>query len=103
MVDGASLYMMELGMGGLFGFITGYAIKKIFQAITIIFGVFAMALFGLASSGAVTIHWDQFFGATGQGLAKAADYLISTQSIVLAHLPITAGYGLGFIYGVRKN
>ena len=84
------------------GFITGYAIKKIFQAIIIIVGVFVAGLVSLEASGSITIHWNSLFASANTGASRAADYLASTSSILFAHFPISAGFGLGFVYALWK-
>lgn len=91
-----------MGSGAALGFITGYAIKKIFQAIMIIVGVFVAGLVGLEATGSITIHWDALFGTANVGASRAADYLASTSSVMFAHFPISAGFGLGFVYALRK-
>ncbi len=102
MADGASMMTLQMGSGAALGFITGYAIKKIFQAILFIIGVFFAGIFGLASQGAVTIHYDKLLGSTDAGLARVADYLSGTSGVLLQHFPISAGFGLGFVYAMRK-
>lgn len=89
------------GAGGL-GFITGYAVKKILEAVMIIVGVFVMGLFTLASTGAVTIHWDKVFANANGASAQVANFAASTGSVVFQHFPITAGFGLGFVFAFKK-
>ena len=89
------------GAGGL-GFITGYAVKKILEAIMIIVGVFVMGLFTLASTGSVTIHWDKVFSNANVGATQVADFAASTGSVVFQHFPITAGFGLGFLFALKR-
>jgi uncharacterized membrane protein (Fun14 family) len=89
------------GAGGL-GFITGYAVKKILQAVMIIVGVFVMGLFTLAASGSVTIHWDKVFANANVASAHVTDFVASTGSVVFQHFPITAGFGLGFVFAFKR-
>ncbi len=93
---------LQMGSGAALGFITGYAIKKVIEAIMIVVGVFVAGLISLEASGSITIHWANIFGSANMGATKAADYLASTGSIAFAHFPISAGFGLGFIYALRK-
>ncbi len=93
---------LQMGSGAALGFITGYAIKKVLQAVMIIVGVFVAGLLSLEASGSITIHWNSLFGSANMGATKVADYLASTGSIAFAHFPITSGFGLGFIYALRK-
>lgn len=89
------------GAGGL-GFITGYAVKKIFEAIMIIVGVFVMGLFALASTGSVTLHWDKVFAFANVGSAQVADFTASISSIMLQHFQVGGGFLLGFVAALRK-
>ncbi len=93
---------IQMGSGAGLGFITGYAIKKILQAVMVVVGVFVMGLFGLASTGSITIHWDKVFSSANVASAQVADFAASTGSVVFAHFPITAGFGLGFVYALKK-
>ncbi len=93
---------IQMGAGGGLGFITGYAVKKILEAIMIIVGVFVMGLFALASTGSVTIHWEKVFNTANVGAAQVADYAASTSSVVFAHFPISAGFGLGFVAALKR-
>ena len=102
MVDGPSLMTLQMGSGAFLGYITGYALKKIFQAIMIIVGVFVMGLVGLATTGAITIQWDKLYGTANMGVSRVADYAIGTSSIAMTYFPISAGFSLGFIYAIRK-
>ncbi len=94
--------LFQMGGAGGLGFITGYAIKKILQAVMIIVGVFVMGLFTLASTGSVTIHWDKVFANANVASAQVADFAAATSSVVFQHFPITAGFGLGFIFAFKK-
>ena len=89
------------GAGGL-GFVTGYAVKKILQAVVIIVGVFVMGLFTLASTGSVTIHWDKVFANANLASGMIADFAATTSSAVFQHFPITAGFSLGFLFAFKK-
>ncbi len=93
---------LQMGAAGGLGFITGYAVKKIFEAILVIVGVFVMGLFALASTGSVTIQWDKVFSSANAGSSQIADFAASTGSVVFAHFPVTAGFGLGFVFALRK-
>ncbi len=94
--------LFQMGGAGGLGFITGYAVKKILEAVMIIVGVFVMGLFTLASTGSVTIHWDKVFASANASSAMIANFAASTGGVLLQHFPITSGFGLGFIFALRK-
>ncbi len=93
---------LQMGSGAFLGYITGYALKKIFQAIMIIIGVFVMGLVSLASTGAITINWEKLYGSANLGVSTVADYIVRTSGTAMAHFPISAGFSLGFVYALRK-
>lgn len=92
----------ELGIGGIGGFVVGYALKKIAKIFAIILGIGFVGLQYLAYKGFITINYpalkEWMVNITGQttGLQSlAADFV--------AHIPFGASFGLGFYLGLKKG
>lgn len=90
----------QLGIGGVGGFIVGYAIKKISKLIVILIGLFIIVLLYLGTSGVISINYDKLWGALegGLGLAgEAVSWLIGLISI----LPFVGSFLVGFVLGFK--
>jgi len=90
----------QLGIGGVGGFIVGFAIKKITKLIAIIIGLFIIALLYLGTSGIISINYDKLWNATAGwlGLAgQAAEWLVGLISL----LPFVGSFLVGFVLGFK--
>jgi len=92
----------ELGIGGIGGFVVGYALKKIAKIVAIILGIGFVGLQYLAYKDFITINYpalkEWMVNITGQtaGLQSlAADFV--------AHIPFGASFGVGFYLGLKKG
>lgn len=92
----------ELGIGGVGGFIVGYALKKVARIVAIFLGLGFVALQYLAYRGFIIINYeamrDWVLNLTGQtaGIQSLAADLI-------VHIPFGASFGLGFALGLKKG
>jgi uncharacterized membrane protein (Fun14 family) len=90
----------QLGIGGIGGFVVGYAFKKISKLIIVLIGLFIIALLYLGTSGIININYQRLFDALANslGLAReAAGWLIGLISL----LPFMGSFIVGFLLGFK--
>lgn len=95
-------FAYELGVGGVGGFIAGYALKKISKLIVVLIGLFFLVLLYLGYSGIISINYDKLLEAIGNGLGlggQAAQWLIGIISV----LPFVGSFALGFLLGFKMG
>lgn len=91
-----------MGVGGVGGFIVGYAFKKISKLIIILAGLFFLLLLYLGYSGIIGINYDKLLEAIGNGLGlsgQAVQWLIGIISI----LPFAGSFTVGFFLGLKMG
>ncbi|MEM2994635.1 MAG: FUN14 domain-containing protein [Candidatus Bathyarchaeia archaeon] len=86
----------QLGIGGMGGFIVGYAIKKLSKLIAFLMGLFIIALMYLGVKGIININWGKFFEELMGGL-ETVEWLIGLISI----LPFIGSFAVGFLLGFK--
>jgi len=92
----------QLGLGGIGGFIVGYAIKKISKLIVVLIGIFVVALLYLGTRGIISINYDKLWDALTSllgFLGQAASWLIGLISLLPFMGSFLAGFVLGFKLG----
>jgi uncharacterized membrane protein (Fun14 family) len=90
----------QLGLGGIGGFIVGFAVKKLSKLIAILIGLFIIALIYLSTQGIISINYERLFDSlkNALGLAgQAAEWLIGLISI----LPFMGSFVIGFLLGFK--
>jgi uncharacterized membrane protein (Fun14 family) len=100
MVEILTPLLTQLGVGGLAGLCSGYAMKKMGKVIAFIIGIVFLFLQLLAYQGFITINYQPLIewanGITSQiGLAESA--LI----VIIANLPFGGGFLAGFVIGLK--
>lgn len=92
----------QLGIGGVGGFIAGYALKKFVKLVAVIIGLFILALAYLGYRGVISINYgalgdsvSSVLGLTGQ----AAEWIAP----IIAHLPLAGAFGLAFFLGFKMG
>lgn len=92
----------QLGIGGVGGFIAGYALKKLLKIVAIIIGLFILALVYLGYRGILSINYEELGNAVSGtlGLSGAAAEWITP---IIAHLPFAGAFGLGFFLGFKMG
>lgn len=92
----------QLGIGGVGGFIAGYALKKFMKIVAVIIGLFILALVYLGYRGIISINYsalgDSVSGALGL-TGQAAEWI----SPIIAHLPFAGAFGLAFFLGFKMG
>jgi uncharacterized membrane protein (Fun14 family) len=90
----------QLGLGGVGGFIVGYALKKLSKLVLILIGVSLIALLYLGAKGIISINYDMLWKALANllGVAGAAfSWLIG----VISLLPFAGSVVVGFLLGFK--
>ena len=90
----------QLGVGGIGGFIVGYAIKKISKLIVVLMGLFIIFLLYLGTSGIIIINYQQLWNALTSLLgpaSQAAAWLVGFISL----LPFMGSFLTGFLLGFK--
>ena len=92
----------ELGIGGVGGFVVGYALKKLARIVALLLGVGFVALQYLSYKGFIIINYealkDWVLNLTGQTAG-----LQSLMTDLIVHIPFGASFGLGFYLGLKKG
>lgn len=92
----------QLGLGGIGGFLAGYAIKKISKLIVVLIGIFVIALLYLGTRGIISINYEELWKALASllgFLGQAASWLIGLISLLPFMGSFLAGFVLGFKLG----
>jgi uncharacterized membrane protein (Fun14 family) len=90
----------QLGLGGVGGFIVGFALKKITKLFIVIIGLFVLALLYLSVNGVININYNALWTtiANGLGLAgQAASWVVG----VISLLPFVGSFVVGFLLGLK--
>jgi uncharacterized membrane protein (Fun14 family) len=92
--------LTQLGVGGIAGLCTGYALKKIGKLIAIILGLAFIVLELLAYRGIISINYsalqDWANGVIGQ-VGQAEGIL----TVIIGNLPFAASFLVGFAIGLK--
>ena len=97
-----SSVVYQLGVGGIGGFIGGYAIKKISKLIVVLMGLFIIFLLYLGTSGIISINYEELWDALSSLLGfagQAATWLVGLISLLPFMGSFLAGFLLGFKLG----
>ena len=89
----------DVGVGGIVGFVTGYALKKLMKLAMAIIGAYVLSLFYLQQKGVITISTDKLFNLTG----NLTQQVISLGQKVMGILPGTSAFVAGFYIGFKKG
>ena len=89
----------DMGVGGVVGFITGYALKKFIKLLLALIGVYVLSLFWLQQKGVVTINTNALFNLT----ESTANQTLSLADKVMSILPGGGAFVVGFYLGFHKG
>jgi uncharacterized membrane protein (Fun14 family) len=90
----------QFGLGGIGGFILGFALKKIAKLFIVLIGIFIVALLYLGMNGVISINYDSLWTTIANGLGgagQAASWLVG----VISLLPFVGSFVLGFVIGFK--
>ena len=92
----------ELGIGGVGGFLVGFAVKKAAKIIAVIIGLFFLSLQYLAYENIITIDYgalkvfaNELLGQTSGAQTWLTDFIV--------HAPFGAAFVGGLYFGLRKG
>jgi len=92
----------EIGIGGVGGFVVGYALKKLAKFVALALGLGFVALQYLSYKGFVVIDYtalrDWVLNMMGQ-----TTQLQGLITDIILHIPFGASFGLGFYLGFKKG
>lgn len=100
MSEVVSPLVFQLGVGGVGGFIVGFALKKLSKLVLFLVGIFILALIYLSTRGIININygglWSAAEGLVGW-LGSAFSWLIG----VISLLPFAGSFIAGFLIGLK--
>ena len=93
-----------LGFGGLCGFVTGFALKKVARIFAVILGVIFIVIQFFAFKGWISVDWDQIAKSTdlftGEGASRVMKSLLN---VLTTNLPFGSSFLVGLFMGVKKR
>jgi len=90
----------QLGIGGIGGFIVGYALKKLSKLIVVLIGIFIIALIYLSTQGIISINYQALWNAAA-GLVGGAEQAASWLVGIISVLPFIGSFIVGFLLGFK--
>lgn len=93
----------QIGVGGILGFSTGYAIKKIAKFLLLVLGIFMAILLYLDYSGIITINYDRLVEVVYSIIQLASSKAAGLQEYIKSQIPFAASFTAGLILGLKKG
>jgi uncharacterized membrane protein (Fun14 family) len=92
--------VFQLGVGGIGGFVVGYALKKLSKLILVLIGLFILALIYLSTQGVININYGSLWNALSD-LIGIGGSVFSWLIGVISLLPFAASFVVGFLLGLK--
>jgi uncharacterized membrane protein (Fun14 family) len=92
----------QFGLGGIGGFIAGYALKKLTKIVVVIIGLIILLLVYLGYKNIITINYEAL-GSSVSGALGLTGQAAEIISPIIAHLPFAGSFGLGFFLGFKMG
>ena len=92
--------VFQLGIGGVGGFIVGFALKKLSKLVLFLTGLFILALIYLSTQGIINVDYASLFNALS-GLIGSAGSAFSGVVGVISLLPFAGSFIVGFLLGLK--
>jgi uncharacterized membrane protein (Fun14 family) len=92
--------VFQLGIGGVGGFIVGFALKKLSKLVLFLTGLFILALIYLSTQGIINVDYASLFNALA-GLIGSASSAFSWLVGVISLLPFAGSFIAGFLLGLK--
>ena len=92
--------VFQLGVGGVGGFVVGFALKKLSKLTLVLIGVFILALIYLSARGIININYNALWKALVSLIGSAGSafsWLIGFISV----LPFAGSFIAGFVIGLK--
>ena len=93
--------LFQIFIGGIGGFLIGYAIRKIFK-VALIVGVVVFSLIFLAYTNVIDVDYSGLSDAVSS-IIKAVNPALDVLTPLLAHTPFIASLIFGLIIGFKKD
>jgi uncharacterized membrane protein (Fun14 family) len=109
---------LEVGGGGILGFLTGYAAKKVVKIVAILIGA-QLALFKfLETRGVLEVNWEALYTGAANTTTAAANATVGGNASgnatangtggglfqsLLSALPVGGGFAAGALVGFKKG
>jgi uncharacterized membrane protein (Fun14 family) len=91
--------LFPLSIGGVGGFLIGYALKKVIKVFLVFFGLYLLSLYCLVYVEVIRVNNEKLFETFSSLLTYAVGFIPNT----LAYLPISGSFALGFTLGIVKG
>jgi uncharacterized membrane protein (Fun14 family) len=91
--------LFPLSIGGVGGFLIGYAMKKVIKVLLIFFGLYLLSLYYLAYVEVIRVNNERLFETFSSLITYAVGFLANT----LVYLPISGSFAFGFTLGIMKG
>jgi uncharacterized membrane protein (Fun14 family) len=92
--------VFQLGVGGIGGFVVGFALKKLSKLILVLIGLFTLALIYLSTQGIININYGSLWSALSN-LIGLGSSVFSWVVGVISLLPFAASFIGGFLLGLK--
>ena len=100
MSEVVSPLVFQLGVGGVGGFIVGFALKKLSKLVLFLTGMFILALIYLSTQGIININYASLWGALS-GLVNLFGSAFSWVVGIISLLPFAGSFVAGFLIGLK--
>jgi len=98
----SGLLASQLAIGGLAGFLIGFALKKITEIAFVLAGIFFITLAYLEYNQFIIVNYEQFELAIN-GLLQKTGANFSLPSFLAMNLPLLASFGAALAFGFKKG
>ena len=90
----------ELTVGGLGGYLLGYALKKVTKFVALLVGIIILAVIYLAYSGLLNINFQGFASETRNALTYVGQAFVNVAPF-LTNLPLIGSFFLGLFIAYK--
>jgi uncharacterized membrane protein (Fun14 family) len=91
--------LFSLSIGGVGGFLIGYATKKIIKILMVLLGLYALSLFYLMHVEVIKLNSEKLLETISSLVAQIVGFFLST----LTYLPLSGSFAAGFTLGIVKG
>jgi len=92
--------VFQLGVGGIGGFVVGYALKKLSKLVLVLIGLFLLALIYLGTQGILNINYSALWNAL-KGVIDSAGSAFNWLVGLISLLPFAGSFVVGFLVGLK--
>jgi len=100
MNDALTPIVYQLGVGGILGFIVGYAVKKLTKLIAVLAGLFSLLLIYLGYEGVISINYDKLTEML-QKIMGTAYQASNWLTVIVTNLPFAGSFIASVAVGLK--